>query len=191
MHVSTQGLQGSSISAQTDFTVTPSPETEMSGSTTETTHTTTITITSPALDTTTPTTDTGTPTSVTNSSTTAFPTNMGSGVVVIPQVYEGEIRSTSSYLLQGGFRYEHNGEHLVLQLDNNYKADRALPRLYVYLTNNPTTLQGGYEIGSVTVFEGSHHYNFPVSIQIMDYKYILYWCKPFSVKVGDAVIFDE
>ena len=190
VYVSTQGLQGSPISAQIGFTVTPSPEVEMNGSTTETTHTTTITTTSPTLDTTTPTTDTGTSTSVTSSSTTASQTNMGNGVVVIPQVYEGEIRSTSSYLLQGGFRYEHNGEHLVLQLDNNYKADRALPGLYVYLTNNPTTPQGGYEISSVAVFEGSHQYNLPVFIEIMDYKYILYWCKPFSVKVGDAVIFD-
>ena len=190
VQVSTQGLQGNSISTQIDFTVIPSPMEELTGSTTETTNTI-----SPTVDNSNPTSGTGTSTSTTTSSTTtssttASETTMGNGVIVIPQVYQGEIRSTSSYLLQGGFRYEHNGEHLVLQLDSNYKADTALPGLYVYLTNNPTTPQGGYEIGSVSVFEGAHQYNLPASIGIMDYKYILYWCKPFSVKVGDAVIFD-
>jgi hypothetical protein len=109
-----------------------------------------------------PTSGTGTSTSTTTSSTTASETTIGNGVIVIPQVYQGEIRSTSSYLLQGGFRYEHNGEHLVLQLDSNYKADTALPGLYVYLTNNPTTPQGGYEIGSVSVFEGAHQSIYPL-----------------------------
>ena len=89
-----------------------------------------------------PTSGTGTSTSTTTSSTTASETTMGNGVIVIPQVYQGEIQSTSSYLLQGRFRYEYNGEHLVLQLDNNYKADKALTGLYVYLTNNPTTPPG-------------------------------------------------
>jgi hypothetical protein len=86
-HVSAQGLQGNSISNQIDFTVTPLPIEEMSGSTTETTNTTTITTTSPSVDTPTPTTDTETSTSVTTSSTTASETTMGNGVVVIPQIY--------------------------------------------------------------------------------------------------------
>ena len=50
---------------------------------------------------------------------------------------------------------------------------------------------GGYEIGRVTVFEGEHQYSIPSSIALKDYKYILYWCKPFSVKVGDAQLFED
>ena len=111
--------------------------------------------------------------------------------MVSEQFFEGQIRSTSNYLLQGNFRYEFDGQNIVLSLGENYRADTALPGLYVYLTNNPTTPSGGYEIGKVTVFEGEHQYNLPASIALMDYKYILYWCKPFSVKVGDALLFDD
>ena len=132
--------------------------------------------------------------STTDTSTTTTGTSTAEtddGIVESEQFFEGQIRSTSSYLLEGNFRYEFDGQNIVLSLGENYRADTALPGLYVYLTNNPTTPSGGYEIGKVTVFEGAHQYNLPASIALMDYKYILYWCKPFSVKVGDALLFDD
>ena len=94
-------------------------------------------------------------------------------------------------MLEGNFRYEFYEQNIVLSLDDSYRADTALPGLYIYLTNNPNTPMGGYEIGQVLVFEGAHQYELPSSIALMDYKYILYWCKPFSVKVGDALLFDD
>jgi len=45
-----------------------------------------------------------------------------------------------------------------------------------------------YEIGPVTVFQGAHFYDLPSTISIFDYSYILYWCKPFEVKVGEGQI---
>lgn len=111
------------------------------------------------------------------------------GVTVAVTAYEGEIKSTSSYVLEGNFRYEHNGTQIVLSLDETYRASTALPGLYIYLSNNPNTVVGAFEIGAVTVFEGAHQYELPESMGIMDYKYILYWCKPFNVKVGEAQIF--
>lgn len=113
------------------------------------------------------------------------------GIMVSDQFFEGQLRSTSSYLLEGNFRYEFYEQNIVLSLDESYRADTALPGLYIYLTNNPSTPMGGYEIGQVFVFEGAHQYELPSSIALMDYKYILYWCKPFSVKVGDALLFDD
>lgn len=172
--VQTHGLQGKLIQIQFEFTITPKTstaiETTPTGSTTETTSPYTAT--------------TGTTTTTATTGTTT-----DTGVVVASNFFEGQIRSTSSYQLQGDFRYKHNGIQIILSLNSNYKASSSLPGLYVYLTNNPSTPSGGYEIGKVTVFEGPHQYILPPSIMLRDYIYILYWCKPFTVKVGDAQLF--
>ena len=107
-----------------------------------------------------------------------------------PQFFEGQIRTTSSYALEGNFRLEHNGTQLILSIDDSYRASSSLPMLYLYLTNNPNSPEDGYEVSLVTVFSGAHIYTLPASIGLMDYKYLLYWCRPFRVKVGDAQIFD-
>ena len=190
VHVSVQGLQGKNITTALEFSITPLPiaevETDTTTATTDTATSTTGNTSSTAVtETTGNSTDTSNPTSESSTST------IDNGIVASEQFFEGQIRSTSSYLLQGSFRYEFDGQNIVLSLGENYRADTALPGLYVYLTNNPTTPSGGYEIGEVTVFEGAHQYNLPASIALMDYKYILYWCKPFSVKVGDALLFDD
>ena len=75
---------------------------------------------------------------------------------------------------------------LKLSFADNYNASTALPGLYIYLTNNPSTNVGAYEIGAVTDFDGAHSYDLPNSISLMDYEYVLYFCKPFNVKVGDG-----
>ena len=199
VRVSVQGLRGENIATALEFSVTPLPtvEVETTTPTTDTTSSTTTTDTTGSstettTDTSSSTTDTTSSTTDTSTTTTDSSTSgTDDGIVVSEQFFEGQIRSTSSYLLQGNFRYEFDGQNIVLSLGENYRADTALPGLYVYLTNNPTTPSGGYEIGKVTVFEGAHQYNLPASIALMDYKYILYWCKPFSVKVGDALLFDD
>lgn len=164
LSVSTTGLQGNTVQATTEFNITVAPG-EVSTPTTATTSATTASTT----------TDTGSNTD---------------GVVVATPFYEGQIRSTSSYLLEGNYRYEHNGEHILITIDNSYQADTALPGLYVYMGNNPNTTAGAYEIGPVTIFQGAHEYSLPSNIELMDYQYILYWCKPFNVKVGEAKLFD-
>ena len=192
VHVSVQGLRGENIATALEFSVTPllTVEMETTTPTTDTTSSTTVTeTTGSSTETTTDTMSSTTDTSTTTTGTSTAETD--DGIVESEHFFEGQIRSTSSYLLEGNFRYEFDGQHIVLSLGENYRADTALPGLYVYLTNNPTTPSGGYEIGKVTIFEGAHQYNLPASIALMDYKYILYWCKPFSVKVGDALLFDD
>ncbi|MEZ4773331.1 MAG: DM13 domain-containing protein [Bacteroidia bacterium] len=100
----------------------------------------------------------------------------------------GTIKTTSSYLLQGSFVLSQQGQNLVLELGDDYEASTALPGLYVYLTNNPGTNVGALEIGAVKVFKGAHSYIIPEPAQLSSYKYVLYYCKPFSVKVGDGEI---
>ena len=207
--VSTVGLQGNPIEATLSFTISPKVVTEISTETTDTTTSTTDTSTSTSdtstatTDTATSTSDTATSTSDTSTATTNTTTSTNTvnednndndggdgGIVVAPQFFEGQIRTTSSYTLEGNFRYEHNGTQIILSIDDSYRASSSLPGLYLYLTNNPNSPEDGFEVGAVSVFSGAHSYALPASIGLMDYKYLLYWCKPFRVKVGDAQIFD-
>ena len=201
--VQTTGLRGDIIEARTTFSVTAVTSTDTSTSTSETstmtadsetstltTDTETSTMTT-ETETSTMTTDTetSTMTTETETSTTTIDNNTGTGIVLAPQFYEGEIISTSSYILEGNFRYEHNGTQITLSLDENYRASTSLPGLYLYLGNNPNTVNGAIEIAKVNVFNGAHEYILPPSIELADYKYLIYWCKPFSVPVGEGTIF--
>lgn len=200
------------ISTETTDTTTSTTDTSTSTSDTSTATTDTATSTSDTAtstsDTSTATSDSSTSTSDTTSSTTDTTTSTNTdnednngdedntnggtddGIVVAPQFFEGQIRTTSSYTLEGNFRYEHNGTQIILSIDDSYRASSSLPGLYLYLTNNPNSPEDGFEVGAVSVFSGAHSYTLPASIGLMDYKYLLYWCKPFRVKVGDAQIFD-
>lgn len=99
----------------------------------------------------------------------------------------GAIRATSSYLLEGSFTLRQDGDDIVLEFGGDYRASASLPGLYVYLTNNPSTVNNAFEIGKVQTFSGAHSYRIS-GVGINDYSYLLYWCKPFSVKVGDGKI---
>ncbi|MDA7716964.1 Ig-like domain-containing protein [bacterium] len=111
--------------------------------------------------------------------------------VVANESRKGTIVSTSSYVLKGDFTLDAipNENIIKLSISNNYSASTALPGLYIYLTNNPNSINGAYEIGPVTVFNGAHFYNLnDQEVQLNQYSYVLYWCKPFSVKVGEGKI---
>ena len=103
----------------------------------------------------------------------------------------GVIVTTSSYTLLGTFTLSEidNSQDLNLQVMDDYRASTNLPGLYIYLSNNPNSISGAFEIGAVTTFRGAHNYLIP-NKGINDYKYIVYWCKPFSVKVGHGEIDD-
>ena len=99
----------------------------------------------------------------------------------------GMLTSTSSYNLKGGFTITENNGKLDIEFADDYEASTALPGLYVYLANNPSSINSALEIGKVEVFDGGHSYELD-DIGINEYQYLLYWCKPFNVKVGEGVI---
>ncbi len=106
-----------------------------------------------------------------------------------PIVKSGVIVTTSSYTLMGDFTLSEieDSPNLDLQVMGNYEASDNLPGLYLYLSNNPNSIDVALEVGPVTVFNGEHNYILE-DIGINDYQYLLYWCKPFSVKVGHGEI---
>ena len=102
---------------------------------------------------------------------------------------KGSIQTTSSYALTGEFTLTEEDGDLVLTFGEDYRASSALPGLYVYMTNNPNSVNGAFEIGAVTEFSGAHSYRFS-GVELNQFNHLLYWCKPFAVKVGDGD-FDE
>ena len=100
----------------------------------------------------------------------------------------GEIRTTSSYTLEGNFLLKEESGDLIIDIMDNYKASTALPGLYIYLTNNPNSTAEAFEIGAVEVFQGAHTYNLGDEVKLNDFSHLLYFCKPFNVKVGDGEI---
>lgn len=99
------------------------------------------------------------------------------------------ISTISSYKLKGSFKLEKTDDGSYLSFEDDYEASTALPGLYVYLSNNRNSIANAFEIGKVTVFNGEHEYNLP-NIGLNDYSYIIYFCKPFNVKVGEGKLQD-
>lgn len=108
---------------------------------------------------------------------------------VISETKQGTLGSTSSYTLAGDFVLTKDGNNLNLSFADNYRADTSLPGLYVYLSNNPNSIASAFEIASVTTFTGAHDYTIP-NAGLNDYVFVLYFCKPFNVKVGHGQILD-
>ncbi len=102
-------------------------------------------------------------------------------------IRSGVIQTTSSYVMEGDFEIRIEAGQLLIDIADNYWASFALPGLYVYLTNNPNTTANALEIGAVEVFNGVHQY-LVNDVGLNDYNYLLYFCKPFNVKVGDGEI---
>ena len=110
---------------------------------------------------------------------------VGNSTVSAMESIVGSIRTTSSYLLEGSFELSSTDAGVKLSIMDDYRASSSLPGLYIYLSNNRNTVSNALEIGKVTVFNGAHEYDLP-GIGLNDYSYIVYFCKPFNVKVGDA-----
>lgn len=119
----------------------------------------------------------------------AFELEITDGTVTMPTSRIGTVASTSSYKLQGDFELRLDGDNLILELADNYEASTALPGLFVYLSNNANSSASAYEIGAVTQFNGAHSYTIQ-NVGLYDYQYVLYFCKPFNVKVGHGEIVD-
>ncbi|MBC6994296.1 Ig-like domain-containing protein [Neolewinella lacunae] len=115
---------------------------------------------------------------------------VGPSTVIVdePTKRTGTARTTSTYVLRGDFELTQlpTGE-LKLAYGDDYTADTRLPGLYIYLTNNPNSNAGALELARVRVFSGAHEYIIP-GVGLNDYSHVLYYCKPFSVKVGDGPI---
>lgn len=112
---------------------------------------------------------------------------VGENTVETVNVLGGEIVTTSSYVLEGKFEIKQDNNNLVLEIDDTYRASTSLPGLYVYLSNNKNSISNALEVSKVDIFDGAHSYIVP-NVGLNEYAYVIYFCKPFNVKVGEGEI---
>ena len=112
---------------------------------------------------------------------------VGESTVIVEQRIEGKVETTTFYTLEGNFIFREDGDKILLEFGPDYIADDNLPGFYVYLSNNINSIAGAFEIGEVTTFRGAHSYEIE-GVGFNDYKNIVYFCKPFNIKVGDGAI---
>lgn len=116
---------------------------------------------------------------------------VGEAILPPPEVeplrtIDGVIRTTTFYPLSGDFQYiEEEDGSVTIDIASNYIADNRLPGLYIYLSNNRNSIANALEITEVVQFSGAHSYTVP-EVGFEDYAFIVYFCKPFNVKVGEA-----
>lgn len=108
-------------------------------------------------------------------------------VVESPKIRSANLTKVSSYPLEGIATLEEESDgSLYLRFSNGFKTTSSLPGLYVYLSNNVNSKANAYEVGAVTQFEGAQEYPLPGSISLNDYDFVLFYCKPFNVPVGNG-----
>ena len=112
-------------------------------------------------------------------------------IVETPTVTARDVTFSGSYSLQGsGVLREQEDGSLVLEINGDYRMDEGLPGAYIYLTNNPNSNpnsgNNGYEVAAVDTFSGAHSYEVSGDVDLFEYNYVLFYCKPFSVKIGDG-----
>lgn len=110
---------------------------------------------------------------------------VGETTVVESLVGTGVIQTTSFYDLEGDFTISETATGVLIDVKDNYKASTGLPGFYLYLTNNASSIADAHEVSMITVFEGAHQYEVE-GVSIQDFSYLLFYCKPFNVKVGDG-----
>ncbi len=94
--------------------------------------------------------------------------------------------TVSSYPLSGDVTLMDEGDSFIMTFSDDFSTTSALPGLYVYLTNNPNSINNALEIARVKDFRGAQSYDIPVEedFGLFTYNYVLFYCKPFVVPVG-------
>lgn len=107
----------------------------------------------------------------------------------------GTFSPTSSYKSAGDFEIIKTSNGINIELASNYIADKNLPGFALYLTNNPNSLANAlqidaYDDGNGVHYEGAFTYSIE-NVGLNDYKYLVQWCRPFSILTGKALISDK
>jgi len=97
-----------------------------------------------------------------------------------------ELQTVSSYPLSGKATLKKQSGKTILEFDESFSTTSALPGLYVYLTNNVSTINNALEVAKVKAFTGAQSYEIIEDISLTEYDFVLFYCKPFLVPVGNG-----
>ncbi|MBD0403813.1 DM13 domain-containing protein [Flammeovirga sp. EKP202] len=109
----------------------------------------------------------------TNVDTTSTPMDVGT----LMGTFKGSAHPTS-----GGVTIEDN----VLKMHSDFKSDSG-PDLYIYLAQELNG-NGFIDLGLMQSTTGEQSYNIPAGVDYTKNKYVLVWCKQYSVLFGYAEV---
>tara|TARA_R110001599_G_scaffold145336_2_gene327760 strand:- start:18970 stop:19662 length:693 start_codon:yes stop_codon:yes gene_type:complete len=109
--------------------------------------------------------------------------NAGNTTSVLANKREGTFVGRNNYSVSGDFSLMEMSGNLTLVFADNFRASNG-PGLYVYLSNQPTNISGGIELGKLKKNTGAQTYSISENIQLNTYNYVIIYCKPFGVPFG-------
>ena len=96
------------------------------------------------------------------------------------------LNTTTSYKLTGTATLRKENGKLTLAFSGDFDADTSLPGLYVYLSNSTSNISNAIEVSKITQFKGAYSIDVTGTDELFDYSFVFFYCKPFSVPVGNG-----
>lgn len=97
----------------------------------------------------------------------------------------GTFSGRRGYTVMGTATITKENSLFKVNFSSNFSASSG-PGLHVYLSNSDTNASAGVDLGDLKTRTGSQSYDVPSNINADDFKFVLIYCKPFSVTFGAA-----
>jgi hypothetical protein len=107
----------------------------------------------------------------------------GNVTSLVTRERNGTFQGLNNYTVNGGFSLAVVGDDLELTFNDEFQASNG-PGLFVYLTNNPSSVAGGIEVSALVRNSGRQRYIITGATQLNTYDFVLIYCKPFGVPFG-------
>ena len=102
---------------------------------------------------------------------------------VAPEVVGAEVVGTTGHPASGTARIVESGGTTFVRYEN-FKTING-PDLYVYLATDLGATEF-VDLGRLRATEGNVNYEVPAGVDVADYRYVLVWCKAFSILFNSA-----
>lgn len=111
---------------------------------------------------------------------------VGNETIAASNERTGMLQGFRSYRLSGDMKLTDNGDGtLTLSFGENFSFSGA-PGPYIYLSNNPTSIANAIEISKLPQNSGAFEISNITGATLNQYSHVLFWCKPFQIKLGDG-----
>ena len=97
----------------------------------------------------------------------------------------GNFVGVNGYRVTGDATIQSENGVVSLDFASNFSTSNG-PGLYVYLSNQPNSINGGFEVGALKNTSGAQTYSLPASVEVNDFNFVLIFCKPFRLPFGNA-----
>jgi len=114
-----------------------------------------------------------------------FPLTSGNQTVMLQSRNAGFVGQNNYQVSGTATLEEQEGGGLSLSLNSNFRTQNG-PGLYVYLSNSPTSVSGGQELGRLQRASGQQTYTVPSGINLNRFDYVIIYCKPFGLPFGSG-----